>query len=569
MRRSRARLPLLVCVLWAPCWVAGAATAGRVADLNGQGLPGALVTLTKSPRQPGPTALTVFSDAQGAFSFPAAAPAGSLSVRLLGYKQVETSAPAGTVDSVTVLMRPDANQAGTAPASAYLRGITRDADRETLIDTCVGCHQIPAPEVRDYAKLLDDTPQTQTPMAKRKAWEAVVQQMNYISAKEFSRAGGPRSAGESVYSGGEPGPMARLLADSLRGSLQEVRGYAWGAPLLANSRTVIREYEVPEPNAVREAITLDDPGAVFAADVSSNRIFRIDTASGAVRALTIPGPDLLGPHTLVRGRDGLWIGPFFPGHVVRLDPKSESWKLWPLGPANGHPVGLHDLSFDANHDLTTDRQGRVWFSDIGNNAVGWFDPRTGKNGTYPIPPVPGRTGGEQVYGLSMSPDRKHVWYCQVGIGSFGSFNTETLKFETQVSLPSATSGPRRMSISDDGVLYLALYGAGQLAAYDTRALKMIGVYDLPDRASAPYATTWDPKRRVVWIATSNANVIYRFDPKDRSFGVLPLPRERAFLRSINIDKQTGALVTSYANIVEHVRGPRMALVIDLGDKAAQ
>jgi streptogramin lyase len=532
-------------------------------------LPGALVTLTKSPQERGPTALTVFSDEQGAFAFPATAPAGTLSAHLLGYEQVASPASSGASEPLTLLMRPDANQAGTAPASAYLRGITRDADRETLIGTCVGCHQIPAPEVRDYAKLLDDTPQTQTPVARQKAWEAVVQQMNYISAKEFSRAGGPASAGESVYSGGEPGPMARLLADSLRGSLQEVRGYTYGAPLLANSRTVIREYEVPEPNAIREAITLDDPGAVFAADVSSNRIFRIDTSSGAIRALRIPGPDLLGPHTLVRGRDGLWIGPFFPGHVARLDPKSESWKLWPLGPANGHPVGLHDLSFDANHELTTDRRGRVWFSDIGNNAVGWFDPRTGKIGSYPIPPVPGRKGGEQVYGLSMSPDRTHVWYCQVGIGSFGSFNTETLKFETQVSFPSPTSGPRRMSMSDDGVLYLALYGAGQLAAYDTRALKMIAVYDLPDRASAPYATTWDPKRRVVWIATSNANVIYRFDPKDKSFGVLPLPRERAFLRSINIDEHTGALVTSYANIVEHVRGPRMALVIDLGDKAAQ
>jgi streptogramin lyase len=570
MGRSSAlvRLPWMLCAL---CWAldASAATTGRVADLNGHGLPGALVTLTKSPQERGPTALTVFSDEQGAFAFPATAPAGTLSAHLLGYKQVASPASSGASEPLTLLMRPDANQAGTAPASAYLRGITRDADRETLIGTCVGCHQIPAPEVRDYAKLLDDTPQTQTPVARQKAWEAVVQQMNYISAKEFSRAGGPASAGESVYSGGEPGPMARLLADSLRGSLQEVRGYTYGAPLLANSRTVIREYEVPEPNAIREAITLDDPGAVFAADVSSNRIFRIDTSSGAIRALTIPGPDLLGPHTLVRGRDGLWIGPFFPGHVVRLDPKSESWKLWPLGPANGHPVGLHDLSFDANHELTTDRRGRVWFSDIGNNAVGWFDPRTGKNGSYPIPPVPGRKGGEQVYGLSMSPDRTHVWYCQVGIGSFGSFNTETLKFETQVSFPSPTSGPRRMSMSDDGVLYLALYGAGQLAAYDTRALKMIAVYDLPDRASAPYATTWDPKRRVVWIATSNANVIYRFDPKDKSFGVLPLPRERAFLRSINIDEHTGALVTSYANIVEHVRGPRMALVIDLGDKAAQ
>ena len=254
--------------------------------------------------------------------------------------------------------------------------------------------------------------------------------------------------------------------------------------------------------------------------------------------------------------------------MVRLEPKTLAWKLWPLAPAGGHPVGMHDLSFDTHHDLTTDLHGRVWFSDIGNNAVGWLDPKTGANGSYPIPPVAGRRGGEQVYGLAMSPDRTHVWYCQVGIGSFGSFNTETLRFETQVSLPSATAGPRRMSMADDGVLYLALYGAGQLAAYDTRALKMIGIFDLPDRASAPYSTTWDPKRRVVWITTSNADVIYRFDPQTRTFGVLPLPRERAFLRSVNVDDQTGALVTSYANIVEHVRGPRMALMIDLGDAPA-
>jgi virginiamycin B lyase len=547
---------------------ASAATHGRVIDLNGQGLPQAMVTLTKSSQLRGPTALTVFSDAHGSFSFPVTAPAGTLSVRLLGYRQLESAVPAAATEDATLLMRPEANEAGIAPASAYLRDITRAAEREALIDNCVACHQLPAPEVRAYAKLLDDSPQTQTAAAREKSWEAVVQQMNYISAKEFSRAGGPAPGGESVYSGGEPGPMAKLLAAVLRGPLQEVRNYSYGAQVIANPRTVIREYAVTEPNAVREAVTLDDAGVLFAADVSSNRIFRIDTASGAVRALTIPGPDLLGPHTLVRGSDGLWIGPFFPGHLAHLEPKTESWKLWPLAPVGGHPVGLHDLSFDTRHDLTTDPHGRLWFSDISNNAIGWLDPKSGRGGSYPIPPVPGRIGGEQVYGLAMSPDRTHVWYCQLGIGSFGSFNVETLKFDTQVSLPSATSGPRRMSMSDDGVLYLALYGAGQLAAYDTRALRMIGTYDLPDRASAPYSTTWDPNRKLVWITTSNADAIYRFDPKSRSFGVLPLPRERAFLRSLNIDRQTGALVTSYANIVEHVRGPRMALMIELGDEAA-
>jgi hypothetical protein len=49
--------------------------------------------------------------------------------------------------------------------------------------------------------------------------------------------------------------------------------------------------------------------------------------------------------------------------------------------------------------------------------------------------------------------------------------------------------------------------------------------------------------------------------------VLPLPREGAFLRMVVVDDTTGALVTSYANIVENVHGPRMAVTIDLGDVA--
>ena len=193
------------------------------------------------------------------------------------------------------------------------------------------------------------------------------------------------------------------------------------------------------------------------------------------------------------------------------------------------------MSFDANHELATDHQGRIWFSDIVNNAVGWLDPKSGKTGEFKIPPVPGRASGEQVYGLAMSPDRTHVWYCQLGIGSFGSFNTETLP-ETHVEFKSPTAGPRRMSISDDAVLYLALYGAGQLAAYDTKAARMVGIYDLPDRASAPYSTTWDPIRRVVWISTlSNADAIYRSGPAHAEHRSVATSRAR-LPRMIHVDR---------------------------------
>jgi len=565
--RNFAQIPVLVLVFsFAPgAW---AATHGQVTDLNGAPLAQAMVTLTRSARAAGATATTVFTGTAGEFSFPADTPPGTLQVRLLNYRQIGGAVPVGT-GALTLLMRPEANQAGTAPASAYLKDMKDPAQREALVMTCVACHQLPAPEVRAYAKLLDDTPSTQSADGRELAWTAIVKQMNYVSNVEFGRAGNLVPSGENVYSGGAPGPTARILTQALRGPLLEVRGYGYGAPLIVTPRTTIREFEVAAPNAVREAVPFKGTDYLYAADVSANRLIRIDTRTGALKDYPIPGKDLWGPHTLVPGADGIWVSPFFPGALMRFDPRAEQWKLWHLNQPGGPPVGLHDLSFDSDHELATDHHGRVWFSDIVNNAVGWLDPDTGKSGEFKIPPVHGRTGGEQVYGLAMSPDRTHVWYCQLGIASFGSFNTETLKFETHVEFASPTAGPRRMSMSDDGVLYLALYGAGQLAAYDTKAGRMVGIYDLPDRASAPYATTWDPIRKVVWISTSNADVIYRFDPRTRAIGVLPLPRERGFLRMVHVDRSTGDLVTSYANIVEHVRGPRMALLIDPGDGAVK
>jgi streptogramin lyase len=545
---------------------ASSGVAGRVVDLNGQALNQAMVTAAKSPGQTGPSAVTVFTDDTGRFQLPDL-PAGTApGAKLLGYRTVDVVSDS---TGYTIIMRADANQAGVAPASAWLKNVANPADKSAVVMSCVACHQMPAPEVRAYAKLIHDVPGGNSDAAREQSWHAMVQYMNYLSAWEFGRGGGgePPDAAR-VYSGGEAAPTAALLSRTLVGPLQELSGYQYGAPLLVNARTVIREYEVPRPNAVREAVTLNDSRELWLADVSSNRVIRVDAATGAQRDIQVPGERLMGPHTLVRGEDGaLWVAPFFNAIVGRLDPKSEQWKTWQLATDEGGPVGVHDLTFNSNHDLMADRRGRIWYSDIANNAVGWFDPKTGKSGIHRVPTVTGRAGNEQLYGIVMTSDRTRIWYSQLGIASFGSFNTETLKFETSVQMPDKNAGPRRLAVSDKDVLYVPLYGTGQLAEYDARARKMIGVYDLPDRASAPYAVTWDPKRKVVWIPTSNANAIYRFDPRDKSFAVLPLPREGAFLRMLTVDKKSGTLVTSYGNIVENVHGPRMAVTIDLGDDA--
>ena len=200
---------------------AWAATHGRVTDLNGVPLAQAMVTLTKSAQASlAATATTVFTGPTGEFSFPGNTPPGTVQARLLNYQQVGGGLPVGG-GALTVLMRSEANQSGTAPASAYLKDMKNPAHREALVMTCVACHQLPAPEVRAYAKLLDDTPSTQSSDARELAWTAIVKQMNYVSNVEFGRAGHAVLSGENVYSGGAPGPTGKILNEALRGLLSE------------------------------------------------------------------------------------------------------------------------------------------------------------------------------------------------------------------------------------------------------------------------------------------------------------------------------------------------------------
>ena len=67
------------------------------------------------------------------------------------------------------------------------------------------------------------------------------------------------------------------------------------------------------------------------------------------------------------------------------------------------------------------------------------------------------------------------------------------------------------------------------------------------------------------MTTSNTDVLYRFDPRSKQIAALPLPRTGALIRTVDVDPDTGMLITAYGNIVKQVHGPRMALMIDLGD----
>lgn len=559
------------------CGTAWAETiTGTITDLNGRRVAGASVTVMPSG-QPGPTALTVFSDGQGQFAFPDRPGYGdpaklNVSLRALGHRLLEVKsrrANAGRIE-LTLLAQPTTNQAEMAPASAWLRGDTDRDETSAFVLDCMGCHQAPMKRFRDYANAIADVPGTDRADISRRGFRGLIQYMNYISAWEFGRNASAHVADAgSAYSVGHGDQVVDFLARRFPGRMDVLSGYEWGAPLIVTPRTRIAEYEVPRPNAIREAVVRGSGAerSLYVADVSSNSMFRINVETGARTTLQIPYATPFGPHSLHKAADGsLWATPFFPTALSHLDVKTQQWRTWPLKAKTGEMSGIHDLSFTYDHVVRTDDAGRIWFSDIVNTGVGYLDPKNGQLEIYRAPPIPGRAGGGQLYGLAMTPDRKELWFTQLMNGQIGSFNIAKKQFEVSVLLPM-NAGPRRIAISDQGVLYVPLFGSGQLVEYDTRTRRQLGTYSLPDRSSAPYAATWDPVRKVLWIPTSNGDAIYRFDPRDKSFGVLPMPRQNAYLRMIDVDEETGELITSYANIVEYSHGPRMALVIDPGDGA--
>ena len=564
---------------------AGATTvSGHVLDQNGNPLQGIQVIYTRDESARGASVVTVFSGADGSFAFPDDYPEritadADIRARGLGFRQVERIVDADRRRAgLTFVLQATENQVDTAPASAWLS--QRIPDRETkaaFIMNCIDCHQVPASEVRHFAASIADLHADNPEQALRQSWDSIVKYMNFLSAWEFSRGARPDGVEldtEAVYAVENSDQVINVMTAVFNDRMDHITGYDWGAPVITTPETAIWEYAVPEPNNIREAVMLGDPARLLAADVGANRIIGIDVRTGRQRDYEVPTDYTIGPHSLHRGQDGtLWVTPLFNDTVGRLNPDTGEWETWRLKTTEGGGVGIHDLSFSHEHELLTDERGRVWFSDIGNRAVGYFDPADGTTRIWNTPVAESRAsdsalyGTAAVYGLVMTSDRNEVWYSQLGNGVFGGFNIETEEFIGPFVLPNADAGPRRITITEDDIMFLALYGTGQIAEFDIRRREMIAIHDLPDTASAPYAVTWDPVRKVVWAAVSNNDVIYRFDPASRTFGVLPLPREQTFLRMIDIDPASGVLVTSTANIVEVVNGPRMAMVIDPGDNA--
>jgi virginiamycin B lyase len=110
------------------------------------------------------------------------------------------------------------------------------------------------------------------------------------------------------------------------------------------------------------------------------------------------------------------------------------------------------------HTIRVDARGRIWFTIIGSNQIGRFDPCIEKMDVVTLPEnapdeftVP--SSAPLPYGLDFNPLDGSVWYAKLLGNKIGRVDAETLRVE---EFNSPEIGPRRLRFDARGIVWIAL-----------------------------------------------------------------------------------------------------------------
>jgi streptogramin lyase len=524
-----------VCCAIAVAWLAAAGQAaaqvataleGRV-TAGQEPLEGVLVSARKS----GSTiTVTVVSGKDGIYSFPAARlePGRySLRIRAVGYDldspdQVAVAADKTAIADLALRKADDvASQLTNAEWLASMPG--SDAQKGQLLN-CVGCHTLARPLNSKYS--ADDFLTVVLPRMQGYVNQSIPAHPQLRHAERLMEERGDQRV--QVYRG-----AAEYLA-----SVNLSSRPAWNfdfktlpRPSGEATRVIYTEYDLPRETIEPHDVIVDNGGMVWFSSFGEQNLGRLDPGTGKVTEFAIaehkPGfpTGLLGLRA--DGEGNLWFGNMYQATIARFDPKTATFKFWPLeGEEN-----IDAAQINMANPQSSGVDGKVWAQNNGFAGVHRLDIATGRIETFL--PFKGVTGPHNVY--DVIPDSKNNVYFtdfrQRHIGRIDARSGETRFFET----PTPNSAPRRGSMDAQDRLWFGEYRADRIGMFDTRT-EQFREWEVWPKWSAPYDVVTD-KNGDAWTGSMLSDRITRLNPTTGEAISYLLPRSTN-IRRVFVDNST-------------------------------
>ena len=276
----------------------------------------------------------------------------------------------------------------------------------------------------------------------------------------------------------------------------DAQGMVWfgkmGANLLArlDPRTgAIREWSVPGGKRGIMDTIVDRHGAVWFTESAANFVGRFEPSTERFTIYSLPLVDGMNAEPVRLWSDGngmVWFTAHQGMRLGRLDPTTGAMRLWTVP-----RLAILD-TFAHPYSIAVTPEGEVWFGTAERGgALGRLDPVTGKVQFYPRPPC--NNWPQDV--VALAPDQAgRVWFIEHQYACMGYIETATGKV-TEWQTPTGPFGEARVL---NGLIF-------------------------------------DPYTSALWITSTSANALIKFDPESGSYTYYPLPKPTSIPFGVTLD----------------------------------
>ena len=505
------------------------ALSGRVSSAEEGPMEGVLV----SAKRAGSTiTVTVVSDAQGRYAFPAGrlSPGRyALSVRAIGYELESPSSvqldEGARADLRLRRARDLAAQLSNGEWIASMPG----ADREKgQLLNCVGCHSLERVARSHYS--AEQFMKLILPRMQGYVNQSIPQHPQLRRAERLMEERGDQRV--QVYRS-----TAEYLATVNLGELDKWPYALRTHPRPAGraTRVVYTEYDLPRETISPHDVIVDPEGIAWYSSFGEQFLGRLDPKTGEVVEFPIPlsKPGFpTGALGLRADREGnLWLGNMYQAAILRFDRKTSRFTVWQLPPdQNIDAAQVNMVSPQSSHV-----DGKVWTQNNGFAGVHRLDLATGRIETWE--PFKSAAKGEPHNIYDVIPDsRNNAWFTDFRHKHIGRIDARTGEVKLfEIPADKAVVAPRRGQMDAQDRLWFAEYRGDKIGMLDTRTGEF-RQWDVAPKWSAPYDVALD-RNGEAWTGSMLTDRVTRLDTKTGSSVDYLLPR-RTNIRSVFVDNST-------------------------------
>lgn len=491
-----------------------AALAGQVTSAAEGPMEGVLVSARK---QGGTVAVSVVTDAQGRYSFPAdrlAQGRYAIAVRAAGYDLAgprETDVAAGGSVADIKLVKTNDLKAQLSNAE-WLMSAPGPDNLKANLTNCVGCHTLArvfasahdAEEFKQIFRRMGSYAPGSTPVAPQKL----------LPGPRGDRSPMPSSQFEATAAW-----LASVnlnAAETLPYELQTLP-----RPTGAATRVVYTQYDLPRRDTQPHDVIVDRDGMVWYSDFSHQFAGVLDPRTGKATEIAIP---VLKPEQ-PRGsleiefdadEKNVWLALMYQAGLARIDRLTHDVTVYPY-PKEWQSTSAQASMVSPQH---ADVDGKVWSNNQDVHTMYRLDV---KSGTFEDLGPSKDPRGRQISAYGIPTDaNNNVYQLEFGGTSIGMRDARTGAV-TIWDTPIRNSRPRRGRVDAQNRLWFAEYGGNAIALFDP-ATALTKEYPLQTRPSAPYDVVPNKDASEVWTGSMLNDRVTRLDTRTGAFTEYLLPR---------------------------------------------